>query len=80
MMRCHEIAERASDLIDGNLSRSEAIRLRMHLLICKGCARFLRQMRTTKHLIEVVGDTAGPAADDATLDTILKRAGKDHAH
>lgn len=76
MMRCHEASERASDLIDGNLSRSEAMRLRMHLLICKGCARFVRQMRATRYLTEVAGRTEEPESDADVLDAILKRAAR----
>ncbi len=74
MLRCDHVAEEASALIDGNLSWWHAPRLRMHLLMCKSCNRFVRQMRITKSLTEAVGDSA--PISDAAIDQIFSRAQK----
>lgn len=72
MLRCDHVAEEASALIDGNLSRWHALRLRMHLLMCKSCDRFVRQMRITKSLTESVDESA--PSPDAAIDRLLARA------
>ncbi|MDA3889208.1 MAG: zf-HC2 domain-containing protein [Allgaiera sp.] len=74
MLRCDHVAEEASALIDGNLSWWHAQRLRMHLLMCKSCDRFVRQIRITKSLTEAVDDSTAPS--DVTIDQILARARK----
>ena len=50
MLRCREIAERASDLIDGRLGHWERLQFRLHLAMCVGCRRFVGQMRTVRDL------------------------------
>lgn len=47
MLTCRNVADRASALIDGELSAWDALRIRLHLAICRGCTRFIGQMRAT---------------------------------
>jgi len=61
MLSCKEVATRASALIDGELSTWEALQMRFHLAMCKGCEQFVGQVRTTR-------DLARTAAAQATLD------------
>ena len=58
MLSCKEVSIRASALIDGELSMWQALQMRLHLAMCKGCERFVAQMRTTRDLTESL-----PAAD-----------------
>jgi len=66
MLSCHEVATRASALIDGELSTWEALKMRLHLAMCKGCERFIDQMRTTRDLTEslLAADTHDEIDDD----------------
>lgn len=53
MRSCKEVATRASALTDGDLSPWQTLRMRFHLAICKGCERFVGQMRTTRDLTRI---------------------------
>ncbi len=66
MLSCKEVATRASALIDGELSTWQALQMRLHLAMCKGCERFIGQMRTTRDLTESlpVTDAQGEVDDD----------------
>lgn len=50
MLNCKDVADRSSALIDAELSTWQVIRVRLHLAICKGCRRFVEQVRATNHL------------------------------
>ena len=76
MITCKDVSERASDLIDGKLGPWQTLQMRLHLAMCRGCERFVDQMRTTRDLTEStpVSDSAAPeGGDDAEIDTILSR-------
>lgn len=44
MISCREAARLASEGMDRALSLSERLALRAHLLMCKGCTNFAKQM------------------------------------
>jgi anti-sigma factor RsiW len=54
MLRCREVAELASDYVNGDLSRSRRLAVRLHLAICRACRRYLRQMRETVALLRAL--------------------------
>ena len=43
MLSCKEVTERAGDWTDGQLSWRERLAMRLHLLLCAFCRRFLKQ-------------------------------------
>lgn len=45
MLSCKEVTERAGDWTDGQLGFRERMAIRLHLLICRFCRRFLQQYR-----------------------------------
>ena len=72
MLSCKNVADRASALIDGELSTWDALQMRLHLAMCKGCRRFVDQIRVTNHLTAKLADPVdvpvsetgeGPIAD-----------------
>lgn len=78
MLNCKDVADRASALIDGELSRWEALQVRMHLAMCKGCSRFIEQLRLTDRLASGAapgkdrhGDGVGHDEPDGRLAEIL---------
>ena len=72
MLSCREVADRASALIDGELSTWDALQMRLHLAMCKGCNRFIGQMRTTRTLTEIAADAdATSPADEPRISAIL---------
>ena len=46
MLTCREVAEKSSAMVDSELDLRERIGLRLHLLMCSNCRRFVRQFRT----------------------------------
>jgi len=80
MLSCKDVAERASALIDGELSTWDALQIRLHLAMCKGCGRFIEQMRLTDQLTARVADTGEQQqheAEDGRFAEILSTLGKE---
>lgn len=76
MLSCKEVATRASALIDGELSTWEALQMRLHLAMCKGCERFVgqvrTQVRTTRDLTRIAAaQQMLDEADDGRISAIL---------
>jgi predicted anti-sigma-YlaC factor YlaD len=44
MLNCREITERASDFVDATLPWRTRLQVRMHLLMCRFCREYIRQM------------------------------------
>jgi anti-sigma factor RsiW len=51
-LACREVVELITSYLDGALSRRDRKRFERHLAGCKGCTRYMAQLRTT---ITVVG-------------------------
>ncbi|SNT35107.1 zf-HC2 domain-containing protein [Antarctobacter heliothermus] len=74
MLSCKEVATRASALIDGELGMWDSFQMRLHLAMCKGCERFIGQMRTTRDLTETLFTSDAPGeADDDRISAILSQ-------
>lgn len=63
MLNCRQATEKASALLDGELARSERWALRLHLMMCHHCRRYLRQLRLTLHIVRRLADTAEPTSE-----------------
>lgn len=48
MLRCKDVVERASRYIDGEMSWSRRLGMRLHLMMCIHCRRFMRQFRMVR--------------------------------
>ena len=72
MMKCKDVAQRASALLDKELPLWEVIELRLHLAICKGCKAFVRQMQITRSLTALRPPENG-AAEAAAIEAIFAR-------
>ena len=44
MLNCHDATRLMSEKLEHKLSLAEAINLRFHLMICKGCSHFNQHM------------------------------------
>ena len=74
MLRCRDVARRASALIDGDLSSWDAFQMRMHLAICRGCSAFVAQMRVTATLSDMAASLSlGADTDETRMETILSQ-------
>jgi hypothetical protein len=55
-LRCEEAADLLSAAQDGSLSLAERWALRMHLLVCRPCRRFRRQLALLRDVLRQVCD------------------------
>lgn len=44
MLTCRELVGKADQYLDGELSLRERMAIRMHILVCHHCRRYLRQL------------------------------------
>ena len=71
MLSCKELVACSSDYLDGQLSLGEKLLARQHLLFCRNCRRFLRQMRVTQATIKAM-----PEAPVDDVDQIVQQMTK----
>ena len=65
MLTCKQLVAQSSDLLDGQLGFREKLALRRHLLLCRNCRRFIRQMRLTQATLRLLPEE--PAVDGDLL-------------
>ena len=51
MLMCRELAEIASDYIDGELNGRQNLSVKMHLMMCKDCRTFIGNLRASSNLL-----------------------------
>ncbi|KNH24428.1 transmembrane anti-sigma factor [Pseudomonas syringae] len=73
MLTCKEQVARSSDYLDGQLSFRERLMMRQHLMFCRYCRRFIRQMRLMQATLKVMPEP--PVAD---LDALAERLANEH--
>lgn len=52
MLMCRDLAEIASDYIDGELTSPKNLSVKMHLMMCKDCRTFIGNLRTSTDLMK----------------------------
>jgi len=57
MLSCKDISHLTSELLDNKLSFSMRVKVKLHLLMCHSCRRFVKQMRTTVDTIKQLKPT-----------------------
>ncbi|UTF61151.1 zf-HC2 domain-containing protein [Gilvimarinus sp. DA14] len=50
MLKCRDVARRASEYIDGSEQPSFTWQMRLHLTMCGNCRRFVRHLRLTRQV------------------------------
>lgn len=65
MLSCKEVSQLVSESMDRPVLMSEALEMKMHLIMCKFCSRFKKQLQSIRKtvrenadLIEEVGERA----------------------
>jgi len=48
LLRCRDLTEDASRLMDGDVALPRRLRLRLHLALCSMCRTYMDQMRKTR--------------------------------
>ncbi|MGE1152604.1 zf-HC2 domain-containing protein [Pseudomonas sp. ICMP 460] len=76
MLTCKEQVARSSDYLDGQLTFRERLLVRHHLMFCRNCRRFIRQMRLLQATLKLMPDA--PVEDaDAVADRLVAERLKD---
>lgn len=77
MLKCEHVTEKADALVDGSeLSRRERFALRLHLMMCRHCRRYVRQMRA---LLGFLPRQEEPL-EEARTEAILKKLDASQNH
>ncbi|MBU2872776.1 zf-HC2 domain-containing protein [Marinobacter salexigens] len=53
MLMCRDLADIASDYIDGELTNRQNLSVKMHLMMCKHCRTFIGNLRASTDLLKV---------------------------
>ena len=79
MLTCRQVTDRANDYLDGELGFWPTMEVRMHLLACRYCRAFMKQMRTAIRLIDEYGFTLPPdVAPQYLMDAFRRRTRGGH--
>lgn len=68
MLSCKQVATLASDYLDKNTNQRLHWKVRMHLLMCSHCRRFIKHLKITKQLTPKT-----QLLDDKDVDVILEK-------
>jgi predicted anti-sigma-YlaC factor YlaD len=72
MFRCQDVSQKISQSMDGPLPLLQRLAIRIHLMMCRYCARFLLQLMTLRRLCRA----EAPAAPDEETPEPLSEAAK----
>jgi anti-sigma factor RsiW len=75
-LSCQQIVELVTDYLDGALDPATAERVREHLELCDGCARYVEQLRITA---SALGELPSETIADGVRDELLS-AFRDFRH
>lgn len=64
MFRCNDVSQKVSQSLDASLPFHHRMAVRVHLLMCRYCARFRRQLLTLRRVSRLVEDE--PSIDQTT--------------
>ena len=73
MFQCKDVAEEASNYLDGDLPLGKRIGLFMHLIVCSCCRNYLQQIRTTIKTISVMHPHEQDSTDTHALAEKLRQ-------
>ena len=70
MLKCNEVVRLASDYLDKDLGWKDSLSVKIHIIICKKCRRFIRHLSTT---IKIVQNMKRELTKSAEVEHIVKR-------
>ena len=84
MLNCREVTLLASESLDRKVTLKERIGLRFHLLMCKLCTRYVRQLKFMHQASRVVDENnvkgSGAQLSESARDRIRNRLDQILAH
>ena len=67
MFRCQDVSEKISLSMDVSLPLHQRMAIRFHLMMCRYCSRFHRQLRMLRKICGRIDGDAMPECDPAGL-------------
>jgi hypothetical protein len=77
MITCKEVSQEAHEFLDGEMTLSRRLNLITHLVICKHCRRYIKELRLTLRALqdtEILEEDTVPT--DAEIDDIVEKLKK----
>ncbi len=71
MLKCQDIVERMSAIVDGDASLADRWRFRAHVAMCKKCSSYYEQFKAVKTAAGTVTDEDLPADFDQVMGFVL---------
>jgi len=76
MLSCKDITEKANDYLDRDLPFFTRLKVKMHLMVCVHCQRYVQQLQLT---IQALTRLKKPdTVDDATVDSVVENLKKNN--
>ncbi len=72
MLSCKDVSENVTDHLEGTSSFLDRILLRLHLLLCQHCRRFVRQFKIAVSVSGRIGKTVDEPSDE-DIDDLLRK-------
>lgn len=73
MLKCKDVAELASRYVDHDLGVMQRAQIRLHLMMCRHCTRYVRQLRQTVALLKEIAPREPSVVDEARFVQLLKQ-------
>lgn len=80
MLKCKDIAHRASEFIDSEQSWQQKLSWHLHLFICSRCRRFVSQLRLTLATLRRRAKPQASREDVAKIMQSLPQGDEKHNH
>jgi len=71
MLKCRDIVDRSSDFIDQEMTFTQQLEFRVHLLMCHRCRAFVGNLRKVVSLLHRAPEETVPADLMIKLDTVI---------
>ena len=73
MLKCRDVPVEAEKLVDGQLSVGQRLSLRVHLLMCGHCRRYVRQLKLLLRLLPEAEAREQAQVEEAEVQAILSQ-------
>ena len=75
LLTCQEVANLASDYLDKHTNQKLSLKIRVHLMMCANCRRFVKHLRlTTATAPKLVSKSNSPVDAEAILKKAKERS------
>jgi hypothetical protein len=73
LLTCKQVSDTASDLLEDPTTLTQRIKLRLHLMICIHCRRYLKQLRLAIGVVSNSGSAPAPSKEE--FETLVSQLG-----